>query len=228
MCDIMRTVVGDEMVSTGKVDPGLQCELLKIAAQGHKELCIGQGKELQWMSDPGILSVEQVIDIFKQKTAPAFEVALSFGAVLAGRKDIIETVIKRFSTALGIAYQVRDDMDDFNSDPTSGDIAALRPSVMMALLWQKSNEDEQEYLRCLCTKETDITSNLQQIKSLFDKYNIAAEARSLLETYKTQAMQCLVAIDSPALKAFLRRIICKIFNDIEVLDCCDDHQARND
>src|SRR3954470_9019096 len=58
--------------------------MLRIAAEGQRELCRGQGAELCWARQPAPLSSLQVLDIFRQKTAPAFAVALQLGAIYAG------------------------------------------------------------------------------------------------------------------------------------------------
>src|SRR5712691_11436078 len=50
--------------------------MVRIAAAGHRELCIGQGAELDWQHRRRTLSSIEVLDIFRRKTAPAFEVAL--------------------------------------------------------------------------------------------------------------------------------------------------------
>ena len=59
-------------------------EMLRVAADGHRGLSLGQGAELCWRSDPRPLSSAEVLDIFRRKTAPAFDVALRLGAVCAG------------------------------------------------------------------------------------------------------------------------------------------------
>ena len=49
-----------------------------------------------------------------RKTAPAFEVALRLGAVYAGAGQDVGDVLARYSSALGIAYQIRDDVEDLD------------------------------------------------------------------------------------------------------------------
>ena len=51
-------------------------KMLEIAALGHRTLCQGQGAELCWQRHRSPLSIEALLEIYKQKTAPAFEVAL--------------------------------------------------------------------------------------------------------------------------------------------------------
>jgi hypothetical protein len=49
----------------------------------------------------------------------------------------------------------------------------------------------------------------------------------LLEGYKEQAIRALADVDSPTLKGLLRRIVGKIFNELEVKGWCSEFEARN-
>jgi geranylgeranyl diphosphate synthase type II len=86
--------------------------MLRIASRGHRTLCLGQGAELCWIRTPQPMSPAEVLHIFRQKTAPAFDVALQMGAAMAGAGEGLLGVLSAFSDALGIAYQIRDDLED--------------------------------------------------------------------------------------------------------------------
>nr|MBA3640751.1 polyprenyl synthetase family protein [Acidobacteriota bacterium] len=78
------------------------------------------------------LSSLQVLDIFRQKTAPAFEVALLTGALMAGEVDEeLRQTLAKYSEAVGIAYQIRDDLHDLAGD--AGNICGARPSLPLAV-----------------------------------------------------------------------------------------------
>ena len=68
-------------------------EMLLAAAQGQRELCRGQGAELIWAQHPEPLKSAQVLEIFRQKTAPAFAVALQLGAAYAGKLEEVASSI---------------------------------------------------------------------------------------------------------------------------------------
>jgi hypothetical protein len=59
--------------------------MLRHRRRGHRTLCLGQGAELCWARSAPLRSLE-VLDIFRQKTAPAFEVALRLGAACRRRR----------------------------------------------------------------------------------------------------------------------------------------------
>jgi geranylgeranyl diphosphate synthase type II len=174
-------------------------ELVRIAAAGHRELCLGQGAELAWTRSPRPLTVDEVIEIFRRKTSPAFHVALSLGAALAGADADTQAVLRRYSDALGVAYQIRDDIEDLTTD--AGDAAAApRPSLPMALA-------------------------LERKKPVRDPA-VEDRARGMLEAYKEEAIRALPALPNASLKGLLRRVVGKIFR-VEIQGWCSEFETRD-
>src|SRR6266498_1872627 len=95
---------GYRLIASSKVSAAQKAEMLLVAAQGQRQLCRGQGAELCWARSPQPLTSSQVLDIFRGKTAPAFEVALRLGALFAGSGQHAEVsdVLCSYSEALGI------------------------------------------------------------------------------------------------------------------------------
>ena len=112
-------------------------EVMRIAAAGHRELCIGQGAELSWMRSPAPVTADQVIEIFRRKTSPAFQVALGIGAALAGVTAETQEVLRDYSDALGIAYQIRDDLEDLSASSADAD-GFSAPTLLLALACDKA------------------------------------------------------------------------------------------
>src|SRR5207249_7084021 len=114
---------GYRLIASCKVSAEQKAQMVLVASQGQRQLCRGQGAELCWARKPQPLTSSQVLDIFRQKTAPAFEVALKLGALYADGNgnpaqshsdgyEEIAAAIQVYSEALGIAYQIRDDLSD--------------------------------------------------------------------------------------------------------------------
>ena len=199
----------------------------KVAAAGHRTLCLGQGAEFQWAKSPGPLSSSEVLDIFRKKTSTAFEVALQFGALAAGADQKVCSIISRFSDALGIAYQIRDDLEDMISGDSMSDLMAMRPSLPLALLHERVRGQAahkslvERAWRKACSKE-----ELMQVEKLFSEYQIADRCKVLQESYKEEAIRCLTELENPSVKGLLRRVISKIFT-VEVKDWCSEFETRN-
>jgi len=130
--------LGYQILSDLDVEPAVKNRMMSVAAQGHRTLCLGQGAELEWVRKRGCPSVEDVLKIFEQKTAPAFAVALKLGAMAAGADGTLPDILGRFSRYVGLAYQIRDDLLDW----LAGDKQTARLSICRAVTAKKSSESE--------------------------------------------------------------------------------------
>ncbi len=90
-----------------------KAELTRIASLAHCDLCAGQGLDLEWSGRPGEISIDTIIEIAKYKTVPAFRVAFEYGAMLGGATGELTELLGRYSEYLGLAYQLKDDIEDY-------------------------------------------------------------------------------------------------------------------
>ena len=225
--------VGDFLLGEGyrilaecNVSGQCKARMLQIAAEGHRNLCLGQGDELAWMRQARPLSSDEVIEIFAKKTAPAFEVALKLGATLADQNKL-DTAIEQYSRALGIAYQIRDDIDDFHNCPQIEGSDNMRPSLLLALAWQAADEQDRSELEPIWNNSANSDATLAKIRDIVKHCGIEKQALEMLEEQKMQALAALNLFDNTSLKSLLRRIICKIFDDVEIVGCCNDHKQEH-
>jgi geranylgeranyl pyrophosphate synthase len=173
------------------------------------------------------LSSAQVLEIFRSKTAPAFEVALKIGAALAGKLDDTADVLHDYSEALGIAYQIHDDLDDLGDDSAADNTAAMRPSIVLALLRERGKGEIKETMEKLWNGELPTMPDKATIRDWAQTSTAHEKAMLLLESYKEQAIRSLQAVDNANLKGLLRRVIGKIFNDLEIKGWCREFEVKN-
>ena len=214
---------GYRLLASNRFPAEVKCALVEVAAEGQRELCRGQGAELAWSRSPKVLTPLQVIDIFRHKTAPAFEVALRFGALAAGRHEEFAETLGAYSAALGIAYQIRDDLADWDGSGDSNDLATLRPSLLLAVARERANGDTRIYLDRVwrCEEPADPV----RLATICRETKADERCRQLLETYKEEAIRALALLENGSLKGLLRRTLGKIFNDIEIKGWCKEQEA---
>lgn len=209
--------VGDAMIGDGYrliARSGAPAEdvraMIEVAADGHRTLCHGQGGELAWMRDPKPLSTQAVIDIFLRKTAPAFEIALRLGAIAAaGRDPAVESALRDYSAALGIAYQIRDDLDDLHTPPPSPAVPRPRMSILSALAIEtaagcRRAAAEQAWLRPAAENPGF------DLREFIRTADIPARALQMMEHHKNAAVRSLEPLQNVHLKTLLRRIVGRI------------------
>ena len=199
--------------------------LVRIAAHGHRTLCLGQGRELTWSRRPCVLPVNDLLAIFRDKTAPAFDVALSIGATLAEADETTLTALQSFSAALGIAYQIRDDLDDLLTPDGDRQTIIRRPSILMSLAYAAAGPAGQTRLSAAVNGSLTGTEALGATLECLSACGVERRAADLLESYKSEAIAALSALHHAALKGLLRRVITKIFFDFDIMGCCNDPQT---
>jgi len=222
---------GYRLIAECRCSGGRKVEMLRAAAQGHRTLCLGQGAELCWSRDPSPLSAAEVLDIFRRKTAPAFDVALHLGATLAGAGENVHEVLSRYSEALGIAYQIRDDLDDFHAGESGqaagkGDARADRPNILLAVATEKAEGDDRRRLDGVWRSRSTFRQHRAELAGLFERTGVVERTGELMESYKQLAAGSLARLDNPSLKGLLRRVITRIFNDTQTLFCCGDRREE--
>jgi geranylgeranyl pyrophosphate synthase len=220
---------GYRLIAACQASSPQKVEMLRVSAEGQRELCRGQGAELSWMRNPRVLSSLEVLDIFRKKTAPAFEVALRFGALYAGcaLHDEVGEVLESFSEALGIAYQIRDDLSDLGLQGETNDISGMRPSLLLAIAYERAQGDHKLLLESLWRREAAASTGASEIESIYVELKADDRARTLLETYKEEAIRSLRDVENANLKGLLRRVIGKIFNDTEIKGWCKEFEKKN-
>lgn len=182
--------VGDAMVGEGYriLSEIGSIELIKVASKAHLALCQGQGMELEWNATQGQLSMDQVIEIFRLKTSPAFSAALEFGAILASADEDQIAVLRQYSDLLGVAYQLKDDLQDFTFK--------VEPSAIYAAIL-----------------ESNPTIDIQELTSDSEILKIAMERIQVLYSdYRTQTITSLKGIKNLELRRFLLRAANRILD----------------
>jgi geranylgeranyl pyrophosphate synthase len=177
---------GYRLLAQCGLSPEMRARLMTLAAEAHHALCIGQGEELDAIRRDFTPSPTRMLDIFRMKTSPAFAVALKFGAVAAGADDALCRSLDVFSDALGIAYQIRDDIADTRGE---AECAIPRLSLFSALARETGESSSGEHGRAP------------------DPKHIERKAALLLEHYRNEAVRSLAAFRNADLKSQLRRLL---------------------
>ena len=232
---------GYRLLAACPIAPDLAIRMVQVAADGQRQLCRGQGAELCWMRAPHPLAPGEVLEIFRHKTAPAFEVALRLGALYAeGTSSAgnaspaapdswqLADTVRAYSQALGVAYQIRDDLEDCLAAGQAGDLAALRPGLLLAIAFERAAGEDRALLDSVWRRAPAPGAEMRRVQDLLVRLEAPLRARALLESHKDDAVRSLRALDNPNLKGLLRRIIGRIFDCGEIPGWCREFQPPHE
>ncbi|WP_157823203.1 octaprenyl diphosphate synthase [Psychromonas sp. MB-3u-54] len=149
---------------------------------------IAEGEVLQLMNcnDPDTTE-KKYMDIIYFKTAKLFEAATQLVAVLGEQSAEVETALLNYGKYLGTAFQLTDDVMDYNSDATEmgkntgDDLAEGKPTLPLLYAIQQGNKKQVTLI-----KEAIKTGNGMQN---FDEIMQALHDTNALEYTKKRALE---------------------------------------
>lgn len=149
---------------------------------------IAEGEVLQLMNcnDPNITE-KKYMDIIYFKTAKLFEAATQLVAVLGEQSPEVETALLNYGKYLGTAFQLTDDVMDYNSDATEmgkntgDDLAEGKPTLPLLYAIQHGNKKQATLI-----KEAIEKGNGMQY---FDEIMQALHDTKALEYSKQRALE---------------------------------------
>jgi geranylgeranyl pyrophosphate synthase len=190
--------LGYRLVGRERKELGGDCaaDILHRLADAHLKLSEGQGAELLWRDarDKALTALD-ALKIYALKTAPAFEAALYAGLRLAGPADAYEKMVADFSKNLGVAFQILNDLKDWDGDSDNKliagqDVLAGRPTLLLALALEGSSPTGREELLALLHRPSDKAASavvVERVRSLFEQAQVFAKAEKLVEKYRARA-----------------------------------------
>ncbi len=189
-------------------------DILDCLADAHTKLSEGQGAELLWRdSRQKRLKPIDALKIYALKTSPAFEAALYSGARLAGTADQYAEPIKLFARNMGVAFQILNDLhdwqgDDHNKLSAGGDILGGRPTVLLALALEGLSDGEQDELMSLVGDETlPAVSRISRVRQLYHKVGVFEKAHRLVDRHQERAESIADEIEPEELRRLLYYLI---------------------
>lgn len=199
-----RLVSGDRKALGGD----RAADILDYLASSHQRLAEGQGAELIWRdAKDRLLKPIDALKIYALKTSPAFEAALFTGARLAGEADAYAKPIKTFARNLGVAFQILNDLKDWDRDDENkrvvgADLLGGRPTVLWALALQGLKPTLREELISLSRDGCEMTPErrIMRARQLFFEAGVFETAYRLVDKHQQKAEEIADEIASEELR----------------------------
>ena len=168
-------------------------DILALLADAHTRLCEGQGAELSWRDAPNQESdAAGVLRISALKTVPAFEAALMAGVRLAGPTAAYREPVARFARHLGVAYQILNDLDDWQPPQPSGrpggsDLVGRPAHGPLALALANLPPQDRRELRSLVAAAAGDSNALERARRLYQQAGVFPQAAALVAKHHARA-----------------------------------------
>jgi geranylgeranyl pyrophosphate synthase len=201
--------LGNRVVARERKALGGDCaaDVLNKLSEAHLKLSEGQGAELLWKTAAEkALTPLDTLKIYALKTAPAFEAALYSGLRLAGAADAHEKMIAEFSRHLGVAFQILNDLADWDAGDgnkllAGQDVLAARPTLLLALALEAASPAERAEL--LAHAGTEAANVVDRVREIFQRYAVFEKAEKLVDKYRARAEALADAVEPTELRELL-------------------------
>jgi len=115
---------------------------------------IAEGEVLQLMNARNPDTTEaRYLEVIHRKTAQLFQAGAEVAAVLSGANTVLQRALSDYGRHLGIAYQLIDDVLDYQSDPATrgknlgDDLAEGKPTLPLIYALRHSNAEQARLIR---------------------------------------------------------------------------------
>jgi geranylgeranyl pyrophosphate synthase len=215
--------VGDYLIGLGyrfvsreakTLGPEVAADILDGLADAHIKLSEGQGAELLWRDALNKrLKPLDALKIYALKTSPAFEAALFTGVRLAQPIGEYAEPLKLFARNLGVAFQILNDLGDWQGDNHNKLSAGLdtlggRPTILWALALEALTPAQQEELLQLVGDDDRPASyKVQRVRQLYHEAQVFEKAEKLIEKHQQRAEAIADEIQPDELRRLLYYLI---------------------
>ena len=126
--------------------------IMQTLAQATNVIAEGEVQQLMNMHDAS-LSEEDYLRVIRSKTAKLFEASARLAALLAGASPAVEAACADYGRALGTAFQVIDDVLDYDGDAfemgknLGDDLREGKATLPLIIAMQRGNEQDRATIR---------------------------------------------------------------------------------
>lgn len=182
--------------------------VIRIFSKTLSDLAEGEMFQLQ-KAQSGDTTEEDYLRIIFSKTASLFEAAAVSAAISVGVSPELEKAVRDYAVALGIAFQIRDDIFDYSlsgniGKPTGVDI--MEQKITMPLLGVLNRSGREKEIR---ERIMEIGAHPEYRDELLEyvRENGGLEyAQSRLEDFVTEAVEALGVLPDSREKSFLEEL----------------------
>ncbi len=216
--------IGDYLIGLGyrlihaarELSPEVAIDVLNSMSTAHIRLCDGQGAEMAFQKSPDWnLTPLDALQIYSLKTSPAFEAALFAGLRMANHPLADTDLVPQFCRHVGVAFQVLNDLKDWNGDTDNKlvagqDALALRPTLLLALALKDANEQQKAELQEILAEPSTGTTNhkrIERLREIFRACDVFDKAEFYVERSREKAEALVAGVEDEQIRNLLQFFI---------------------
>ena len=190
-------------------------EVLRLFNKMATEICEGQQYDVDFESQSHV-TIDEYLNMIRLKTSVLLATALQIGAYVAGADMPTQEALYQFGIAVGLAFQIQDDILDVWGDPKTfgkavgGDISCNKKTFVyleaMRRLGDEANTLESWYSQVL----EDNTEKIVAVKAIFEQLRVREACEAVVAQYTQTALEILDTLPQNTATDQLRQLANKL------------------
>lgn len=206
--DAMLAIAFERLVQAENLEPRDVAPLVRRIAWMVRRVSEGQQLDIEFEERLNV-SEEDYLEMIEGKTAVMFLTCAEIGARVSGADDEVIQLMAQWGLAVGLCFQLMDDLIDVLSDsatlgkPAGSDVAQGKRTLMVIHALQQPDSKAKDVLLNVLGKGEDVApEDLQAGLDALEELGSIAYAREKAVAYHAEAHECLDRLgDGPAMVA---------------------------
>lgn len=183
--------------------------IMQLLSDTTNQVAEGEVLQLTKAGDANT-SIDEYLRVITDKTAILFAGALKGAAILNNESETIEQALNDYGLALGIAFQIADDVLDYQGDAkTMGknvgdDLSEGKPTLPLIYTLQQENQEHASIVRHAITGKS--SENLNAIIDIVQKNGAIEYTQRYAQQYVEKAQQALAPLPETPYKDALKNL----------------------
>jgi geranylgeranyl diphosphate synthase, type I len=191
--------------------------LMRLFDETCLALCEGQYIDIATGESDALMTVDAYFDMIGRKTAALISASIEAGALLATDDDEVIARYRAFGWALGIAFQLNDDLlGIWGAEQTTGkaasDVAHRKKTLPVLYAAENAGPEDRARLLELYGSPEPTEADVAEIVAVLEKVGAREHTRAEARRYRDRALAELDAagVIQPAARARLEEIIVRV------------------
>ncbi|MCY7417063.1 MAG: polyprenyl synthetase family protein [Chloroflexi bacterium] len=168
-------------------------DLMRLYDETCLALCEGQFLDIRASEGQEWLSVEYYLDMIGRKTAALIAGSVKAGAMLATDDDAVVEAYRRFGWALGMAFQINDDLlgiwgDEGSTGKAPSDIEARKQTLPLLHALEHAAETDREQLRAILHGPVPTSEDVAAARDILERAGSRQFSRGRAAAYRDEAV----------------------------------------
>ena len=197
------------------VPAGKLPKVLQLFNKMATEICEGQQYDVDFERQEHV-DIEEYLTMIRLKTSVLLATALQTGAYIAGASEQAQEDLYQFGIAVGLAFQIQDDILDVWGNPETfgkavgGDISCNKKTFVyleaMRRLGDEAKDLEMWYSQVL----EDNTEKIAAVKAIFEQLGVREACETVVAQYTQKALEILDKLPQNVATDQLRQLASKL------------------